>query len=289
MINVCTLSDYNFLAKGLALYESLINKTNDIILHYLCLDDKSFKILSKYKCKSLKVYQDNGFDDTTLDALKINDYKYYCYALSSYFTNYLMKNDIGDVTYIDSDIFFYDDFNIVLNEIGKKEVGVFRHRHTPLHVNDGNGLFNVGVVHFKNTEIGRKSLAWWTDAVLHRKYPKLATCGDQKYLEAFLELPEDKLFIDGNIGHGAPWQWQLYDYSDFFKDHSIIWEGKKQKLLFSHFSEFSHDIKADSFIYSTRHHIFTPLEMYDKIKALKCIHQDYFTQIKSVTKKYKLK
>ena len=117
------------------------------------------------------------------------------------------------------------NFTIILNEIAEKEVGVFRHRQTPMYVNDANGLFNVGVVHFKQTPTGRDALEWWTHAVLHRKYPHLATCGDQKYLDAFLNLPRDKLFIDGNIGHGAPWLWQLYDYTDFFKDGSIIWEN----------------------------------------------------------------
>lgn len=288
MINVCALSDYNFLAKGLTLYESLVSKTDSIVLHYLCLDSKSFEALSKYECESLKVYRDSDFSDETLQVLKQDDYKYYCYTLASYFTNYLMTSNVGDITYIDSDIYFYDDFNILLDEISDKEVGVFRHRQTPMHYNDGNGLFNVGVVHFKDTEIGRKPLAWWSDAVLYRKYPRLATCGDQKYLDAFLELPKDKLFIDGNIGHGAPWHWQLYGYSDFFKDNSIIWNGKNQKLLFSHFSEFSYNIKENSFICSTRHHMFTPLEMYMKVGALTAIHEDYFTNIKHVIKKYKL-
>ena len=288
MIHACTISDYGFLAKGLTLYESLLNHTDDIVLHYLCVDDKSFNTLSNYKSESLQVYQDVQFADDRLESLKIKDIEYYRYVLASYFTHYLMVNDIGDINYIDSDIYFYDDFTIILNEIAEKEVGVFRHRQTPMYVNDANGLFNVGVVHFKQTPTGRDALEWWTHAVLHRKYPHLATCGDQKYLDAFLNLPRDKLFIDGNIGHGAPWLWQLYDYTDFFKDGSIIWENNKQKLLFSHFSNFDYNLKSNSFVAAQRHAPFTPMWMYEEIQELKSIHENYFMQLKNIINKYGL-
>ena len=163
---------------------------------------------------------------------------------------------------------------------------MFRHRQTPMHVNNANGLFNVGVVHFKQTQTGRSALEWWADAVLYRKYSQLATCGDQKYLDAFLNLPREKLFIDGNIGHGAPWLWQLYDYTDFFKDGSIIWENKKQKLLFSHFSNFNYNLKSNSFVPAQRHAPFTPMWMYKEIQEFKTIHEDYFMQLKNIINKY---
>ena len=295
MIEVCALSDYNYLAKGLTLYDSLIRHTPKIRMHYLCLDDKSFEVMSKIQKETpdtLKVYKDDLLEDPerreTLNNLKADEHKYYCWALASYFTDYLMRNSIGDITYIDSDIYFYDDLNILIDEIGDKEVGIFRHRQYPLNIDNPNGRFNVGVVHFKSKRMGQSALSWWADAVLNKKYPHLATCGDQKYLDAFLQIPKEKLFIEGNIGHGAPWQWQMFDYTDFFKDHSIIWEDKKQKLLFSHFSEFSYNISEDSYVCSTRHHCFTPLQMYEEIDALKTIHADYYKEIKHVVQKYNL-
>ena len=94
MIHACTISDYGFLAKGLTLYESLLNHTDNIVLHYLCIDDKSFNILSNYKSESLQVYQDVQFADDRLESLKIKDIEYYRYALASYFTHYIMVNNI---------------------------------------------------------------------------------------------------------------------------------------------------------------------------------------------------
>ncbi len=119
------------------------------------------------------------------------------------------------------------------------------------------------------------------------KYPHLSTCGDQKYLEEFPRLcPKDRIFIDGNIGHGAPWQWQLFNYDDYETDGTIIWEGEKQKLIFSHFSQFDYDINNDTYIPSKEHHIYTPIEKYEEIKALKMIYDDYFLKIKKVYNKY---
>lgn len=289
MINICTVSDFNYLFKGLALYESLVSKNKDIVLHYLCLDKKAHDFLKKHESSNLKIYDvdDLANQNPLLKSLKEREYKYFCWSMASYFTNYLMEQNIGDITYIDSDILFYHDIKILLDNIGEKEIAIFRHRQFPFGKDRIEGYYNVGVMHFKNQLNGKKVLNWWSDAVLHKKYPHLSTCGDQKYLDEFVNLcPVESIFIDGNIGHGAPWQWQLYDFSDYFKDGTITWKGEKQLLLFSHFSSFSYDIEKDTYIPSMQHHIYTPMQDYTQIPELKQIHEHYFNEIKKVIKKY---
>jgi len=289
MINICTVSDFNFLPNGLALYDSLKRLGSEFTLHYLCMDDKSFDLLQGLE-ENILPYSLNEFldKDEALVNLSTQDYRYFCWSLASYFTNHLMDKINKDITYIDSDILFYDKIETVLNEIGNKDVGLFRHRQYSLSHPNGNGWFNVGVVHFKNSDIAKGLLCWWTDAVLHQKYPELATCGDQRYLDAFLIDHADNIFIDGNIGHGAPWHWQLYDYSTYLEDGCIIWEDKKQKLVFSHFSDFNVNIKDNTYTTGLRHSTFTPQEMYQSNAALKKIHDDYFQAIKSAYQKYSL-
>jgi hypothetical protein len=58
------------------------------------------------------------------------------------------------MTYIDSDIFFYQDIDIVYQEIGNKSVGIIAHRHNSVG-SDRDGAYNVGVVYFKNNEMGK--------------------------------------------------------------------------------------------------------------------------------------
>ena len=215
--------------------------------------------------------------------LKNENYRYFCWTLASYFSNYLMNKNLGNIIYIDSDILFHHDLNIVLEAIGEKEVGIFRHRQ--FNTSRPEGFFNVGVVYFKDSEISRRVLSWWSDAVLFLKYPELSTCGDQKYLDAFPTMcSNDKIFIEGEIGHGAPWQWQLFDYSDYETNGNIIWEGRTQKLIFSHFSQF--DFREDGYTPSTQHHIYTPLSMYSDNKSLKMIYDDYYNKLKTTNKKY---
>jgi hypothetical protein len=287
MINICTVSDINYLIKGLTLYESLLKYSKNFKLHYLCIDDQSYEIAKKHESETLIIYNVSELlsNDEILLKLKNSNYRYFCWSLASYFSNFLINKNIGDIMYIDSDILLHDDVDVILNSIGNKEIGIFRHRQFPLNYSRDEGFYNVGIVFFKNGTIGKKILNWWSDAVLNQKYPHLATCGDQKYLDEFPNMcPSDLIFIDGEIGHGAPWQWQLYDYSDYESNHNIIWEGRKQKLIFTHFSQF--DFRENGYIPSTQHHIYTPIEMYTNVKSLKLIYDDYYNKLKETKIKY---
>jgi len=288
MINICTVSDINYLIKGLTLYDSLIEFSSDFKLHYLCIDDASFNELKKHETESLIPYNINDLlaSDAVLSQLRDRNYKYFCWSLASYFTNYLMKQKIGDITYIDSDILMHDDIQTILTAIGDREIGIFRHRQFPLNTPRPEGFYNVGITHFKaDGDVAKHILNWWADAVLNQKYPHLSTCGDQKYLDEFPNMcPDDLIFIDGDIGHGAPWQWQLFDFSDFEKDGSIIWEGRKQKLIFSHFSQFV--MGENSYQPTTMHFPYTPLSDYSSRKELKLIYDNYYNKLKQTKIKY---
>ena len=287
MIQICTVSDKNYLLKGLTLYESLMKRDTNFFLHYLCIDDISYNKISKIEFPNLKVYHIDELTnkDPNLADLRKKEYKYFCWSLASYFQNELMTNLQKPILYIDSDIYFYEPVGELIKEFGQNEVAIFRHRQFPLDSNRPEGLYNVGVVYFKNTEIGKKVLSWWKDSVLFKKYPHLATCGDQKYLDEFPKIcPQEKIFLDGNIGHGAPWQWQLYDMTDYDKDENITWEGRKQKLFFTHFSQF--EFHVSGYIPSLMHHNYTQMDQYRKNTNLKLIYDRYFDELKKTKMKY---
>jgi len=287
MKNICTVSDIKYLYQGLALFESL-SKSENITLHYLCIDQISYDILKNIKNNKLIIYNINDLlnNDNNLINLKNSDYRYFCWSLASYFSNHLLSKNVGDsITYIDSDIYFHEKIELLFESFSKKDVGIFRHRQFSLSISRPEGHYNVGVVYFKNSDIGKNVLNWWSDAVLHKKYPHLSTCGDQKYLEEFPRMCSN-IFIDGEIGHGAPWQWQLFNFDNYENDGTIIWEGNKQKLIFSHFSQFNYNLENDTYLPSSQHHIYTPLTMYTENKGLKIIYDDYFNKIKKTYIKY---
>jgi hypothetical protein len=284
MINLTTVSDYNYLVKGLALYESLLKTSDDFVLHYLCIDDESYNKLIKYECENLKVYNINDLlnSDESLMNVKNSEYRYFCWSLASYFTQYLMLRLDVPLIYIDSDIYFHQNINDLYMLMGSKSIGLFKHRQ--FTTERPEGAYNVGVCYFNNDVVGKHILNWWADAVLHKKYPQLATCGDQKYLDAFpLMCPGDLFFDEKEIGHGAPWLWQLYDFTNF-NDGNIIWNGVKQKLYFTHFSQFVYN--DNNYIPSSMHHIYTPLNMYNEIPSLKQIYDEYYNNLKEIIKKY---
>jgi hypothetical protein len=291
MKNICTVSDIKYLYQGLALFESL-TKSEDITLHYLSIDQISYDILKNINNNKLIIYNIDDLlnNDDNLINLKNSDYRYFCWSLASYFSNYLLSKNVGDsITYIDSDIYFHEKIEHLFESFSNKDVGIFRHRQFNVNTPNIEGYFNVGVVYFKNSPKGLEVLNWWCDAVLFKKYPGLSTCGDQKYLDEFPKMcSNDEIFIDGNIGHGAPWLFQLYDYSQFIENNIIIYRGEKQKYIFTHFSQFEPNYENNTYIPSKMHHIYTPLTLYNKNKNLKKIYDDYFENLKVIKNKYLL-
>jgi len=286
MKHVCTVSDINYLTKGLVLYESLIRHTDDIVLHYLCIDNESYVELKKHECDSLIIYNVDSFtnNDPKLKNLRDNEYKYFCWSLASYFLSKLLINDIKEVTYIDSDIYLHTSFDMILNEIGDREIGMFRHRQFPLSSTRPEGLYNVGIVHFKDIDIGKGLCDWWANSVLNKRHPEYATCGDQKYLEYFTTVcTPEQIYIDKNIGHGAPWHWQTLE---LLGNNKIKFEGEEQELVFTHFSQFVDN--GDSYIPSTMHHIYTPLTEYNNNKELKAIYDEYHYELVKIKEKIKI-
>lgn len=173
------------------------------------------------------------------------------------------------------------------DEIQDKSVGVIRHRHFIEQSVDG--LFNVGIIYFKGDDIGKKCVHWWRDAVMYKKHPELATCGDQKYLEGFFSrFGEDNIcIIDEQVGHGAPWQYRFYVWDLLHKTGEIVWGRKKQPFVFNHFSRFKYDIDKNTYDYTSGNyadHTFNfQLFMIPQVQAL---YVNYFTTLKNIHKKY---
>ena len=290
-----TLSDYNYLPLGLSLYESLLKtSSDDFRLYYLCLDDKAFEKISDINSDklipiNLKQLLEECKD---LSSYNIREYREFVWMLASYFTYYILINKKPeDVAYIDADIYLYEDIQLMYNEINNKSVGLIRHRHIDEGINTIDGKYNVGIVYFKNDVIGRHCLDWWKDAVMYKKYPNLSTCYDQKYLEGFLLMyNRDSICVtDDSFAHGAPWHHRLYNWDNLLIDNTINWNGKNQKFLFNHFSRISFDVEKNNYLpsggqYSDHTLNFSVFE----IPQVKKIHDDYFEEIKSVTKKYNL-
>ena len=83
----------------------------------------------------------------------------------------------------DADVMFYHDIKTMHDAVSQKSVGIILHRHN--RVGDYVGGYNVGVIYFKNDDVGYNCLKWWRDCVMNPTnewFSEYGNCGDQKYL-----------------------------------------------------------------------------------------------------------
>jgi hypothetical protein len=289
----CTLSDKSYLIQGLALFESLKDKsTEDFALYYLCLDDEAFSVINSLEDERIVAVPMSELESKDFEIFKKNtEYPSYlgqtieeevpsatfpC-CLSAYFTEYMVgKLNPQEVLYIDSDIVFLQDPKLVFDEIGDRSIGIHLNR---LPSAEDDGMYNVGIVYFKNNKVGYRCLKWWRDCVMDKTNKWMEPYGramDQAYLEGFEPLfgKENVSVIDDNIGHGAPWNVTLYEYDG----EEINWYGNRQKMVFFHFSNFCPDFENNS--YEAKECFLDP--------RVRQYYDDYFDSLKTVRKKYDL-
>lgn len=254
----CTLSNKKYLLQGIGLVYSLyLHSTSKHTIYYLCLDDYSFDklkyIQENYDLKVYPIhYLDIEKDYPELVKLKELDFSEYCYSFSSILPMFIFdKYKEQSILYLDSDVYFYNSPEYIFQEIRNRDVGLVRHRH--IGREHFAGEYNVNSVFIRNNENGRKVLAWWYNAFITKTPVELSTCGDQKFLEGFeLVIGSDNIaVVDNIVGHGAPWNYKLYDFSRFSETPRIIkWRGVEQVFIFNHFSRFTCDFEKDSFSYT---------------------------------------
>jgi len=304
MKNYCTIADKDYLLYALTLYESLQEIDEEFTLFFLCLDDYVYTFLLNQNLDNIvpiSVYELEKKDSQLLElrsGLASPDavahgrnknvdpsYIQFCWALASYFSWYLLVNkSISHISYVDSDLFFYQKTQPFFNEIDNKSVGIISHR---IPYNAHAGEYNVGIVYFNNDEVGLKCVTWWKDMLLnpHNEYAKThGTCGDQKYLELFIPLfGEDYVCVVDSIGHLAPWNVFYHDY----ENDKIIWKGNEQELLFFHFAHFSPDFAQGQFkaAYSSEWGRQNPSTLNETVYNL---YVDYYHAMKSSRDKYGL-
>ena len=243
MLNFCTLFDSNYLDKGLALYRSLEYSCKDFCLYIYCFDDRCFEILRKMNLKHAKLifYKDIESDD--LLAVKPSRSKAeYCWTCTPITIEYsINKFGLEDCTYIDSDLYFYTDPEVVFDEIHHKnaDVAIVPHRFCDdsygKSLEERNGKYCVEFNYFKNNENGRKVLKWWKEKCLEWCYdiPDKDRMGDQKYLNSFPKLFSNVCEIE-NLGAGvAPWNLKQYDVigDEYFE----IKTNSRFQIVFYHF------------------------------------------------------
>ncbi len=242
-MNFCTLFDSKYIDRALVMYDSLSAVCSDLALYVIAFDKACFDVLSELALPGVTAVSYEDFEDDTLRRAKENrSRREFLWTCSGYSIRYLMKRfSLPDLTYIDSDLYFYDPPERALGKFldGDHDVAIIPHGYSDHPENDYNsrmyGRYCVEFNTFKNTPNGMKILDWWIDKCLEA-CPENAVnglFGDQKYLDDLQTLFEG-VYVYEDFGLGiAPWN--VDDYvaaGDLIENRHTHESGR---LIFYHF------------------------------------------------------
>jgi hypothetical protein len=222
----------------LTLYRSLERHGGSFVLWVLCLDDATYETITRLALPDLRPIRLADLEDADpeLRAVKTSRsvIEYY-FTLSPAWPLFLLErfSDVDLITYVDSDLLFYSTPEPIFDELGEGSVLIIGHRF-PEHLRhlETHGVYNVGLVSFRNDERGRARLAHWREQCLRWCYDRVedGRFADQKYLDSWPQLPGVHVLQHKGAGL-APWNWMRYDVSLSGESRTV--DG--QPLIFFHF------------------------------------------------------
>ena len=119
MLTFCTLFDSNYLDKGLVLYESMTKVMGNFKLYILAMDEKCEEILKSMNLSNIIVISLKEFEDNELLEIKTKRARAeYCWTCTASLIDYVLKNyNETYCTYVDSDLYFYENPQILIGEM----------------------------------------------------------------------------------------------------------------------------------------------------------------------------
>ena len=195
MRHYCSYFDHRFIPRGLALLSSLRKHGADFRLYVLCLDDLCYDALIRKQLPNvvpIPLPALELFDRDLRAARARRSMIEYFFTLTPAFPLYLLSAypEIDIITYLDSDLYFFDDPERVFEELGGGSTAIIGHRFSEAgRFRERYGIYNVGWVSWRNDHVGRACLEWYRERCLewcfdHADGERFA---DQKYLD---EWPE---------------------------------------------------------------------------------------------------
>jgi len=240
--NFCTISTASHLYKCYALADSIIPFNG--FLNILVVDKNAVK--TSYQPENVKFYFLNDLNSTTANKIKV---KYAAktdqlrWSLKPVFLKYLL-NQFEKVVYVDNDIFFFNDFYFLFDELNEYNILLTPHNYKRDTKKDQNwleanfrvGLYNAGFVAVNNKAIS--TLEWWANACLYRceKNYWRGLFDDQKYLDLFPILEPKTKILHHKGCNVAAWNEDVCVRTYQNGQHLI---NNAEPLIFYHFNHYS--------------------------------------------------
>lgn len=231
-----TVCDQNYLARAVAMIESLKrHSSKPVQVSLLTLDEESFRAAQSLNIDGVIVGRKWNIE------LGDHTWQEFCWLQASQLCESHVGRHYERFTYLDADLFFAGDPEVIHQETGNRSVGIIPHRFIPSKKYlERNGQFNVSWISFEGGSFERET----TGQVIANEWA--AQCrewcynrnedgkfGDQKYLDEWPTKYGDAVHIIKNIGAGlAPWNYANYKITEGPKADGV-------QAVFVHLHEFA--------------------------------------------------
>lgn len=243
----CMVVSRTRLIQAIACFLSLYKNMDNFKVYILCVDEKCYEFLKEINLDKIVLVTIAELNREDLLAIKASrKLNQYCWTLKPGFIKYIFTLDdsINRVTYIDSDLFFYQNPNVIFENQPDASVLLSSGEiFLPMYSKEFNqtmqtltGNFNSGFISFKKDINGLQCVNWWDKMCVDSctSNPEDNKFGDQKYLDdmPFLFNNVYEITTQGiNIGH---WNYLKYKFT-VSNDNVMV---NNNKLIFYHFSGF---------------------------------------------------
>lgn len=250
MLKFCTLFNTTYLSRGLAMYHSLEQNCPEFHLYILAFDAHCFEVLSEMRLPKVSVISLEAFENEALLAVKPGrTAQEYCWTSASSSIKYCIERfNLDHCTYVDADLLFFSNPQVLMDQMGEKSVLITEHRYTPCYDQSArSGIYCVQYMTFKNTKEGMEVLNWWVSACLEWCFNRFEEdkFGDQKYLDNWTErFP--CVHVCQHPGAGiAPWNIQQYAFESTSEKQRgrMLANDQEFDLIFYHYHGFSYLVK----------------------------------------------
>lgn len=224
-----TIVSKEYLIKGLALHQSIKQNERAFHLWIYCMDQETLTtlvdldldnvtLISPSKIQTVNIRK--KIEDRTLTEKSWTMKPFVCeYILNKY-------SEIDHLIYCDADMYFFSSPKTLFEEWSTYSIFLSKQRSTP-EVEHLHGIYQAGLIGFKQEPNSRRILSWWKEQCLnwcYDDYSDSTRWGDQKYLNQIVHHFENIKVID-HIGiDAAPWNLVMKE------DHKVKQHSNRLKI-----------------------------------------------------------
>ncbi len=238
-LHFATLFDKNYLSRGLALYQSMVEHIADFNLYVLALDIEVKQYFEKAALPNIQVISLNQLEDFYPE-LKIasenrSRVEYY-FTLSPVLPLYILEKnkDLDFITSLDADIYFFNSPKTLFEKFGDYSIMITAHNFSKeLKHLEKYGKYNVSFQSFRNNQTGLTCLKKWKDQCLNWCFDFLEDekFADQKYLDSWTKDYSGVLELNDATAGIAPWNVN----NAIIKNENGCFTSAGKPLVFYHF------------------------------------------------------